>query len=91
MTVDMRRIHFRRFLFVLLLLPMAYGANAQDLKVFISADMEGIAGVVTQDQLGPSGFEYGQFRKFMTAEVNAAIEAARDAGATEIVVGDFTR
>ncbi len=50
--------------------------------------MEGIAGVVTQDQLGPSGFEYNQFREFMTAEVNAAIEAARDAGATGIVVSD---
>ena len=88
MNVDMRRIIFRQFLVVLLLLPLAHGAIAEDLKVFISADMEGIAGVVTQDQLGPSGFEYGQFRKFMTAEVNAAIEAAREMGATEIVVGD---
>lgn len=88
MNVNMRRIIFRQFLVVLLLLPLAHGAIAEDLKVFISADMEGIAGVVTQDQLGPSGFEYGQFRKFMTAEVNAAIEAARDVGATEIVVGD---
>ncbi|MCH7538610.1 MAG: M55 family metallopeptidase [Proteobacteria bacterium] len=88
MKVDMRRILFRPFLFLLLFLPMTYGANAQDLKVYISADMEGIAGVVDQAQLGPSGFEYGQFRKFMTAEVNAAIEAARDAGATEIVVSD---
>ncbi len=88
MNVDMRRILFRQFFFVLLLLPLAYGATAQDLKVYISADMEGIAGVVDQAQLGPSGFEYSQFRKFMTAEVNAAIEAARDAGATEIVVSD---
>ena len=88
MKVDMCRINFRQLLVVLLLLPMAHGAIAEDLKVFISADMEGIAGVVTQDQLGPSGFEYGQFRKFMTAEVNAAIEAAREMGATDIVVGD---
>jgi D-amino peptidase len=88
MNVDMLRINFRQFFVVLLLLPMAHGAIAEDLKVFISADMEGIAGVVTQDQLGPSGFEYGQFRKFMTAEVNAAIEAAREMGATDIVVAD---
>jgi len=67
---------------------MTHSADAQELKVYISADMEGIAGVVTQDQLGPSGFEYNQFREFMTAEVNAAIEAARDAGATGIVVSD---
>ena len=83
-----RRLLFRGLLFVLLLLPMAHTANAQDLKVYISADMEGVAGVVGRDQLGPQGFEYGQFRKFMTAEVNAAIEAARDTGATEIVVSD---
>ena len=72
----------------LVLLATASGVNAQGLKVHISADMEGVAGVVTQDQLGPKGFEYDQFRKFMTAEVNAAIEAARDVGATEIIVAD---
>jgi len=88
MKVDMHGTFIRQFLFVLLLLPMTHGANAEDLKVLISADMEGIAGVVDQAQLGPSGFEYGQFRKFMTAEVNAAITAARDEGATEIFVGD---
>jgi D-amino peptidase len=61
---------------------------AQGLKVFISADMEGVAGAVTPDQLGPTGFEYQRFREFMTAEVLAAIEGAREAGATEIVVAD---
>lgn len=63
-------------------------AQARGLKVYISADMEGVAGVVTADQLGPSGFEYEKFRGFMTDEVNAAIEAARTAGATEILVSD---
>lgn len=63
-------------------------AGQDGLKVYISADMEGVVGAVTSDQLGPSGFEYGRFRQFMTAEVNAAIEAAREAGATEIVVSD---
>jgi D-amino peptidase len=58
------------------------------LKVYISADMEGIAGVVSPDQLGPTGFEYARFREFMTAEVVAAIEGAREAGATEILVSD---
>ena len=37
------------------------------LKVHISVDMEGIAGVVTGEQLGPTGFEYGRFREFMTS------------------------
>ena len=64
-------------------------ATAQDgLKVYISADLEGVVGVVTGDQLGPSGFEYGRFRQFMTNEVNAAISAAREMGATEILVSD---
>lgn len=58
------------------------------LKIYISADMEGVVGAVTDQQLGPSGFEYGRFREFMTAEVNAAIEAAFAAGATEILVSD---
>jgi D-amino peptidase len=58
------------------------------LRVYISADMEGIAGVVSPEQLGPTGFEYARFREFMTAEVLAAIEGAREAGATEILVSD---
>jgi len=57
-------------------------------KVYISADMEGVAGVVTGDQLGPPGFEYERFRGFMTDEVLAAIEGARAAGATEFLVSD---
>ena len=72
-----------------LTLCLVYEASAQDgLKVYISADLEGVVGVVTGDQLGPGGFEYGRFRQFMTNEVNAAIEAARDMGATEILVSD---
>ena len=57
-------------------------------KIYISADMEGVAGAVTGDQLGPGGFEYERFRTFMTAEVNAAIDAARAAGAEQILVSD---
>ncbi len=58
------------------------------LKVYISADMEGIAGVVTADQLGPQGFEYERFRGFMTNEVLAAIEGARSEGATDFLISD---
>lgn len=64
-------------------------ASAQEgLKVYISADMEGVVGVVTSDHLGPTGFEYQKAREWLTGEVNAAIRAATAAGATEIVVGD---
>src|SRR5215204_32855 len=58
------------------------------LKVHISVDMEGIAGVVTGEQLGPTGFEYGRFREFMTREALAAVEAAKSGGATEVIVAD---
>ncbi len=73
-----------------LIIGLAVTVNAQEkkMKIYISADMEGVVGVVTGEQLGPSGFEYNRFREFMTAEVNAAIEAAFEAGATEIVVSD---
>ena len=73
----------------LLILSLSIIAKGQNkLKIYISADMEGITGVVTNEQLGPTGFEYARFREFMTQEVNAAIEGARAAGATEIVVSD---
>jgi len=72
----------------ILLLAISSGQAATPVRVFISVDMEGIAGVVTGDQLGPTGFEYQRFREFMTDEVLAAIEGARAAGATEFVVAD---
>jgi D-amino peptidase len=60
----------------------------EGLKIYISADMEGIVGTVTGEQLGPEGFEYEQARRWMTAEVNAAIRGARSAGATEFLISD---
>lgn len=73
----------------LLLVSIPQPTAAQEkMKIYISADMEGIVGVVTGEQLGPSGFEYQKAREWMTGEVNAAIEGARAAGATEIVISD---
>jgi D-amino peptidase len=68
--------------------PATSKATAAPLKVYISVDMEGIAGVVTADQLLPSGFEYERFRRFMTDEAVAAVRGAQAAGATEVVVSD---
>ncbi len=71
------------------LTSLAQSATApKKLKVYISVDMEGVAGVVTGEQLGPQGFEYARFREFMTKEALAAVQAAKEAGATEIVVSD---
>jgi len=63
-------------------------ANAPPFKVYISVDMEGVAGTVTADQLVPAGFEYERYRRFMTDETLAAVRAAQEAGATEVVVSD---
>lgn len=64
------------------------GTTPGKLKVYISVDMEGVAGVVTADQLLPGGFEYERFRHFMTDETLAAVRAAKEARAGEIVVSD---
>ena len=66
----------------------AVEAQVKKMKIYISVDMEGVVGVVTADQLTPTGFEYGRFREFMTQEANAAIEAAFAAGATEVTLSD---
>lgn len=58
------------------------------MKVLISADMEGISGVVASSHTSSSHQEYARFRRLMTAEVNAAIEGALAGGADEIVVND---
>jgi D-amino peptidase len=62
--------------------------GGQGLKVYISADMEGVSGGVSRMQFGADGPEWERFRRIMTAEVNAAAEAAFAAGATEVVVSD---
>jgi D-amino peptidase len=61
---------------------------AKKLKVFISVDMEGISGLIHWDETEEGGADYPLFRKIMTAEANAAIAGALEAGATEIVVRD---
>jgi D-amino peptidase len=73
---------------LVLLLFGSVEAQVKKMKIYISADMEGVAGVVSGEQLSPTGFEYQRFREFMTQEVNAAIEAAFEAGATEVTVSD---
>ena len=57
-------------------------------RLYISADIEGIAGVVSMEQLLPKGFEYQQAREWMTAEVSAACDAAFALGIDEVVVSD---
>ncbi len=87
MTRSSTRTLLSALVLVLVSVVPAIG-QTEGLKIYISADMEGVVGVVTSDQLGPTGFEYQKFRELMTNEVNAAIAAAREMGATEILVSD---
>jgi D-amino peptidase len=58
------------------------------MKVFISVDMEGVAGVATRHQVVPGQPDYETGRHLMTAEVNAAAVGAFDAGATHVLIND---
>jgi D-amino peptidase len=58
------------------------------MRFYISADIEGIVGVVSREHTGPQGFEYERARDWMTDTVAAACEAAYAAGASEIVISD---
>jgi len=58
------------------------------MRIYISVDMEGVAGVVRRQQVlrGESG--YAEACRLMTDEANAAALGAFDAGATEVLVND---
>jgi D-amino peptidase len=58
------------------------------MKVYISADMEGVCGVTHSAQCRPGHPDYERFRRLLTQEVNAAIEGAIDGGATDVLVND---
>ncbi|MDM8005988.1 MAG: M55 family metallopeptidase [Phycisphaerae bacterium] len=58
------------------------------MNVFISADMEGICGIFGLHQWESDGHGYKQACEWMLGEVNAAVEGAVQAGATQIVVKD---
>jgi D-amino peptidase len=62
------------------------------MRVYISVDMEGVAGVAHEDQTDPieprHAGEYNRFRRLMTNEANAAIAGALEAGAEAVLVND---
>lgn len=58
------------------------------MKLFISSDMEGTAGICAWPETDIGGFDYAHYAKQMTKEVAAACQGALDGGATEIVVKD---
>lgn len=74
--------------FVSFVLAFSSLASAQGKKVYISVDMEGISGVIGDDQTSAGGAEYNRSRKLMAEDANAAIRGAFEGGATEVVVND---
>ncbi len=59
------------------------------MKLYISCDMEGTAGVCSWMQCDPSNArEYPIYRRYMSQEVRAAIDGARSAGVTQVLVND---
>jgi len=58
------------------------------LKIYITADIEGVTGAAHWDETDHKNADYAAFREQMTAEVAAACEGALNAGATEVWVRD---
>ena len=58
------------------------------MKVYISADMEGVTGLVDAEDVQPGGRDYERGREMMTEDVNAAVRGAVAAGADRVVVND---
>lgn len=58
------------------------------MRIYISADIEGVAGIASREQMSPEGKHWEEGRMLMTEETNAAIKGAYDAGATYVVVND---
>jgi D-amino peptidase len=84
-----RQICFVTFVFfVAFVFVFPVPSEAQARKVYVSVDMEGISGVVGDDQTSAGQPEYGRSRKLMAEDANAAIRGAFAGGATEVVVND---
>jgi D-amino peptidase len=57
-------------------------------KIYISADMEGVSGITHPAQCRPTHPDFGRFRRLFTQEVSAAVQGALDGGADEVLVND---
>lgn len=59
------------------------------MNLYISADMEGTAAVASWTQVDPkNAAEYPEYRRYMSLEVRAAIDGAREAGVTGVLIND---
>lgn len=58
------------------------------MKILVSVDIEGVAGVCHAEQGRSGNPEYERARRWMAQEANAAIAGAFDGGATQVYVND---
>ena len=58
------------------------------MKIYISADMEGVSGIVHPEHTGFNGRRHHEARMLMTGDINAAVDGAFAGGATEVIVCD---
>ncbi|HEY5987505.1 MAG TPA: M55 family metallopeptidase [Streptosporangiaceae bacterium] len=58
------------------------------MRVYISADMEGVTGLVGAEDVQAGGLDYERGRVMMTGDVNAAVRGALAAGAAQVLVND---
>ena len=58
------------------------------MRIYISADMEGVTGVTHPQDVIPGQSQFERFRRFLTDDINAAIWGAADGGATEFLVNE---
>src|ERR1700733_3707569 len=60
------------------------------MRLYISSDMEGVAGVCAWEQVDARAPhpDFATYRRYYTQEVASAIEGARAAGATDVLVND---
>ena len=59
------------------------------MKIYIAVDMEGISGVCSPDYVLKDGKLYAAGQRLATEDTNAAVRAAFDAGADEVIVADM--
>lgn len=58
------------------------------MNVYILADLEGISGIYSRDQLEPTLWRFEEARRLMTREVNLCAEACKEAGVEKVFVRD---
>lgn len=58
------------------------------MKIYITVDMEGISGINTKEHVLSDARLYGEARRMLTEDVNAAVRGAFNGGADEVIVMD---